>query len=65
MRRWLLLATVVLAACGGPSVTVGPTPEIDEVDSVSYEAFLRAQMLAELRYWDEAAERPNARRAST
>ncbi|MFT6398752.1 MAG: tetratricopeptide (TPR) repeat protein [Bradymonadia bacterium] len=55
MRHWLLLAVVGLAACGGPIVTVGPAPDVDLVDSDSYEAFLRSQLLADLRYWDESA----------
>ena len=51
MRSIVLVALVGLtSACGSPQVSVGPTPEIEEVDAQSYEAFLRAQMLADLRY---------------
>ena len=57
MRSIVLVALVGLtSACGSPQVSVGPTPEIEEVDAQSYEAFLRAQMLADLRYWEEAVD---------
>ena len=56
MRRTVLVALVAaISACGAPQVSVGPPPEIEEVDARSYDAFLRARLLADLRYWEEAA----------
>ena len=57
MRPIALAAVVaILGACSGPQVSVGPQPEIETVDPQSYESFLRARLLADLRYWEEAAD---------
>lgn len=45
-----------LCACGGAGLVLEAPAPAEEVASESYEAFLRAQLLAELRYWNEAAD---------
>lgn len=51
----LFAAGLVCMSCGGSGLVLDSTSDETEVISQGYESFLRAQLLAELRYWEEAA----------